>query len=126
MVGGQRMAAVDQLDQPCGVDVRVDLGGSDVGVSKQGLKHPEVGASSQQMGCKRMAEYVRADPVGRLTLNLLATFSEFEREMIVARTRDKVAAARRKGRWTGGVPVLGYDVDPRGGRILSAPVLEVP
>jgi site-specific DNA recombinase len=58
-----------------------------------------------------------ADPVGRLTLNLLATFSEFEREMIVARTRDKVAAARRQGRWTGGVPVLGYDVDPRGGRL---------
>jgi site-specific DNA recombinase len=58
-----------------------------------------------------------ADPVGRLTLNLLATFSEFEREMIVARTRDKVAAARRKGRWTGGMPVLGYDVDPRGGRL---------
>lgn len=58
-----------------------------------------------------------ADPVGRLTLNPLATFSEFEREMIVARTRDKVAAARKKGRWTGGVPVLGYDVDPRGGRI---------
>jgi site-specific DNA recombinase len=61
--------------------------------------------------------FTTADPVGRLTLNLLATFSEFEREMIVARTRDKVAAARRKGRWTGGVPVLGYDVDPRGGRI---------
>jgi site-specific DNA recombinase len=59
-----------------------------------------------------------ADPVGRLTLNLLATFSEFEREMIVARTRDKVAAARRQGRWTGGVPVLGLDVDPRGGRLL--------
>lgn len=58
-----------------------------------------------------------ADPVGRLTLNLLATFSEFEREMIVARTRDKIAAARRLGRWTGGHPVLGYDVDPRGGRL---------
>ncbi len=59
-----------------------------------------------------------ADPVGRLTLNLLATFSEFEREMIVARTRDKVAAARRKGRWTGGTPILGFDVDPRGGRLV--------
>jgi site-specific DNA recombinase len=59
-----------------------------------------------------------ADPVGRLTLNLLVTFSEFEREMIVARTRDKVAAARRKGRWTGGTPILGYDLDPRGGRLV--------
>jgi site-specific DNA recombinase len=62
--------------------------------------------------------FTTADPVGRLTLNLLATFSEFEREMIVARTRDKVAAARRNGRWTGGTPVLGYDVDSRGGRLI--------
>jgi site-specific DNA recombinase len=59
-----------------------------------------------------------ADPTGRMTLSLLAVFSEFEREMIVARTRDKVAAARRQGRWTGGCPILGYDVDPRGGRLL--------
>ena len=59
-----------------------------------------------------------ADAVGRMTLNLLAVFSEFEREMIVARTRDKVAAARKKGRWTGGMPILGLDVDPRGGRLL--------
>jgi site-specific DNA recombinase len=59
-----------------------------------------------------------ADPMGRFTLNILATFAELEREMIVARTRDKIAAARRQGRWTGGCPVLGYDVDPRGGRLL--------
>jgi site-specific DNA recombinase len=54
---------------------------------------------------------------GKLMLNMLLSFGQFEREQIGERTRDKVAAARRRGRWTGGVPVLGYDVDPRGGRI---------
>lgn len=48
--------------------------------------------------------------VGRMTINLLATFAEFEREVISERTKDKVCAARRKGRFTGGRPPLGYDV----------------
>ncbi|AKF80115.1 resolvase [Myxococcus fulvus 124B02] len=51
-----------------------------------------------------------ADAMGRLTLNMLMSFAEFEREMISERTRDKVAAARRKGKWTGGRVPLGYDV----------------
>ena len=55
---------------------------------------------------------------GKLMLNMLLSFGQFEREQIGERTRDKVAAARKKGRWTGGCPVLGYDVDPRGGRLL--------
>lgn len=49
-----------------------------------------------------------ADPVGRLTLNMLMSFAEFEREMIAERIRDKVAGARRKGKWTGGIASLGY------------------
>ncbi|MBL8693184.1 MAG: recombinase family protein [Planctomycetes bacterium] len=48
--------------------------------------------------------------VGRMTLNLLATFAEFERETIVERTRDKVRAARCRGMWTGGHTPLGYDL----------------
>lgn len=48
--------------------------------------------------------------MGRLTLNILLSFAQFEREIISERTRDKVAAARRKGKWTGGCPVLGYDI----------------
>src|SRR5256714_4879779 len=56
--------------------------------------------------------------LGRLTLNILLSFAQFEREIISERTRDKLSAARRKGKWTGGNPVLGYDVDPRGGRLL--------
>jgi DNA invertase Pin-like site-specific DNA recombinase len=51
-----------------------------------------------------------ADAMGRLTLNMLMSFAEFEREMIGERTRDKIAAARRKGKWTGGAIPLGYTV----------------
>src|SRR5881397_2045343 len=48
--------------------------------------------------------------MGRLTLNILLSFAQFEREIIGERTRDKLSAARRKGKWIGGTPVLGYDV----------------
>ncbi|HYC99867.1 MAG TPA: recombinase family protein [Phycisphaerales bacterium] len=48
--------------------------------------------------------------MGRLTLNILLSFAQFEREIISERTRDKIAAARRKGKYAGGRPVLGYDV----------------
>lgn len=58
-----------------------------------------------------------ADSMGRLTLNILLSFAQFEREMISERTRDKIAAARRKGKWMGGVPVLGYDLDRSAGRL---------
>ena len=56
--------------------------------------------------------------LGRLTLNILLSFAQFERELIGERTRDKMSAARRKGKWVGGCPVLGYDVDPAGGRLV--------
>jgi site-specific DNA recombinase len=48
--------------------------------------------------------------MGRLTLNILLSFAQFEREIISERTRDKMAAARKKGKWAGGPPTLGYDV----------------
>ena len=54
-----------------------------------------------------------ATSMGRLVLNVLLSFAQFERELIAERTRDKVAAARRKGKWSGGLPILGYDVDAR-------------
>src|ERR1019366_7383026 len=56
--------------------------------------------------------------LGRLTLKILLSFAQFEREIIGERTRDKMSAARRKGKWVGGTPVLGYDVDPAGGRLI--------
>ncbi len=48
--------------------------------------------------------------MGRLMLNVLLSFAQFEREIISERTRDKIAATRRKGKWAGGMPVLGYTV----------------
>ena len=57
--------------------------------------------------------------IGRLTLNILLSFAQFEREIISERTRDKIAAMRRKGKWSGGVPMLGYDVAPDGGKLLA-------
>jgi site-specific DNA recombinase len=49
-------------------------------------------------------------PIGRMTLNLLATFAQFERETIALRTKDKVSASRRRGMFTGGRPILGFDI----------------
>ena len=51
--------------------------------------------------------------MGRLTLNILLRFAQFEREVIGERIRDKFAASRRKGIWMGGTPPLGYDVVDR-------------
>ena len=51
--------------------------------------------------------------MGRLTLNILLSFAQFEREVIGERIRDKFAASRRKGMWMGGHPPLGYDVKDR-------------
>jgi len=59
--------------------------------------------------------------LGRLTLNILLSFAEFERTMVADRTRDKMAAARRKGKWVGGTPVLGYDIAETGGKLLVNP-----
>ena len=60
-------------------------------------------------------------PMGRLVLNVLLSFAQFEREIIGERIRDKIAAQRRKGKWSGGRPVLGYDVD----RSTSSPKLAI-
>ena len=58
--------------------------------------------------------------MGRLMLNVLLSFAQFEREIISERTRDKIAATRRKGKWTGGKPLLGYDLVamPGGSRLI--------
>ena len=63
--------------------------------------------------------------MGRLTLNVLLSFAQFEREVIGERIRDKFAASRRKGMWMGGVVPYGYVVarpqagDLRGSRRRS-------
>ncbi len=51
--------------------------------------------------------------MGRLTLNILLSFAQFEREVTGERIRDKIAASKAKGMWMGGTPPLGYDVVDR-------------
>ncbi len=63
-------------------------------------------------------QFNTATSMGRLILNVLLSFAQFEREIISERTRDKIAAARRKGKWSGGPPILGYDIDPRGSKLV--------
>ena len=53
-----------------------------------------------------------ASSMGRLTLNVLLSFAQFEREVTAERIRDKITASKQKGLWMGGVPRLGYDPHP--------------
>lgn len=56
--------------------------------------------------------------MGRLTLNILLSFAQFEREIISERTKDKMDAARKKGKWLGGRPLLGYDIDKEAKKLV--------
>jgi len=58
--------------------------------------------------------------MGRLTLNILLSFAQFERELAGERVRDKIAASRQRGIWMGGMPPLGYDVAER--KLIANPV----
>jgi DNA invertase Pin-like site-specific DNA recombinase len=51
--------------------------------------------------------------MGRLTLNVLLSFAQFEREVTGERIRDKIAASKKKGMWMGGLVPLGYDLEGR-------------
>ncbi len=57
--------------------------------------------------------------MGRLTLNILLSFAQFEREIGAERVRDKIAAAKKRGKHTGGPPVLGYDLDAAGRLVVN-------
>ena len=58
-------------------------------------------------------QFNTATSMGRLTLNMLLSFAQFEREVTGERIRDKIAASKRKGMWMGGNVPLGYDVQER-------------
>ena len=66
--------------------------------------------------------------MGRLTLNVLLSFAQFEREVTGERIRDKIAASKKKGMWMGGYPPLGYDISsstrprPRSSALSSAAI----
>ena len=61
-----------------------------------------------------------ATSMGRLTLNMLLSFAQFEREVTAERIRDKIAASKRKGLWMGGAVPIGYDPDGRTLKINAA------
>ena len=61
--------------------------------------------------------------MGRLTLNVLLSFAQFEREVTGERIRDKIAASKKKGMWMGGVVPLGYRVEDRALHIVGGPPL---
>ena len=58
--------------------------------------------------------------MGKLTLNMLLSFAQFEREVSSERVRDKIRASKAKGLWTGGVPKLGYDIKDK--KLVMNPV----
>jgi site-specific DNA recombinase len=68
--------------------------------------------------CSVSQRFDSATPMGRMTSNLLLTFAQYERELIAERTRDKMSASRRKGKYMGGAPVLGYDLDTSRKRLV--------
>lgn len=57
--------------------------------------------------------------MGKLMLNVLLSFAQFEREVTGERIRDKIAASKAKGMWMGGIPPLGYDAPSDGSRTLN-------
>jgi site-specific DNA recombinase len=59
--------------------------------------------------------------MGKLMLNVLMSFAEFEREVIGERIRDKISAHKRRGKHTGGTPVLGYDTDREAKKLVVNP-----
>jgi len=69
-----------------------------------------------------VTQQIRTDTsMGRLMLNILAAFGEYERELISERTKDKMSAARRKGKFVGGSIPLGYDLDPATSKLQVNP-----
>ncbi|WP_020473467.1 recombinase family protein [Zavarzinella formosa] len=66
-------------------------------------------------------QFNSATSMGRLVLNMLLSFAQFEREIIGERTQDKMAALRRKGKWVGGLTPLGYDRDPVNSKLVINP-----
>lgn len=58
------------------------------------------------------------DSTGRMFLGILITFAQYEREVAADRIRDKITAAKRRGKYCGGVPILGYDVDRKAKKLV--------
>jgi DNA invertase Pin-like site-specific DNA recombinase len=101
------LAAVDARDVDCVLVYKVDR------LSRSLLDFARLMERFDRRGVSFVSvtqEFNTTTSMGRLTLNILLSFAQFEREIIGERTRDKLSAARRKGKWIGGWPVLGYDI----------------
>ena len=112
---GRLLAALERGEMDCVVVYKVDR------LSRSLLGFAHLMGVFERLGVSFVSvtqQFATTTSLGRLTLNILLSFAQFERELIGERTRDKVSAARRKGKWMGGIPVLGYDVDARGGRLV--------
>ncbi len=82
-------------------------------LSRSLLDFTKLMATFEEQGIAYVSVTERFDsssPMGRMAMQMLASFAEFERATISQRTSDKMAASRRRGLWTGGRPPLGYDV----------------
>jgi site-specific DNA recombinase len=111
----QLLAAVEAGDVDCVIVYKVDR------LSRSLLDFTRMLSLFEEHDVSFVAvtqQFNTSTSLGRLTLNILLSFAQFERELIGERTRDKMSAARKKGKWVGGCPVLGYDVEPGGGRLV--------
>ena len=78
------------------------------------LRSKKSGFASHQVSFVSVTQpFNTTTSMGRLTLNVLLSFAQFEREVTGERIRDKIAASKRKGIWMGGVVPLGYRVENR-------------
>jgi site-specific DNA recombinase len=110
------MAAIEAGEVDCVVVYKVDR------LSRSLLDFARLMRVFEERGVSFVSvtqEFNTASSMGRLMLNILLSFAQFERETISERTRDKIALARRRGKWAGGRPVLGYDLQslPGGTRL---------
>lgn len=93
-------------------------------LSRSLLDFAQIMGTLDSRGCSFVSvtqQFNTTHSMGRLTLNILLSFAQFEREIISERTRDKMSAARRKGKWVGGSLILGYDLDRAARRLVINP-----
>jgi hypothetical protein len=84
------------------------------------LRSKKSGFASHQVSFVSVTQaFNTTTSMGRLTLNVLLSFAQFEREVTGERIRDKIAASKRKGIWMGGVVPLGYRVENRALRVVE-------
>src|ERR687895_276320 len=82
--------------------------------SEEGLEHDFNSLHAQQVSFVSVTQaFNTTTSMGRLTLNVLLSFAQFEREVTGERIRDKIAASKRKGMWMGGFVPLGYEPQNR-------------